>query len=273
MFHPPTPIVILEPIETVAGHTSPPTINNIPLCSSQTLTDKTFCLQPLSSSQPLNTALKSSSRIPLRLNENQPHQKIDIEIVTEDGIMLHNAGFKTIVEDKENINIKLTDSTKILIIGDSNLRNTDANSFTPVWHIICIPGAKLDLISEIIKRLPTSLQLTDIIITGGICDSNTTQAPIGKCLTTIDRLKVRKHFLGLSWNRRILSSQQTNNLTHINTFAQHDDNTNYITPPLNISIKEDGYHLRPNSVKLITETLIKHMERFLCQVSQELNRN
>jgi hypothetical protein len=181
-----------------------------------------------------------------------------------------NIGAKTIIEDKNNINIALTDNTKILLLGDSNLRKVDPKCFNPDWHIICIPGANLDLTCNFIQELPVSLKLTDIIITAGICDSSNTRAPIGKCLTALDRLNVRKHFLGLSWNSRTLSRQQSNNLSRINTFAECDESTHYIKPPVNTSFSDDGIHLQFKSVKLITDKIWEHMEPFLCLVPQKV---
>jgi hypothetical protein len=200
------------------------------------------------------------------------HQKITIVVDALDANNISNIGSKTIVEDKNNINIELTDNTKVLIIGDSNLRKMDAKLFNSDCHIICIPGANLDLINNIMQELPVALTLTDIIITAGICDSNNTQAPIDKCLAAVNRLKVRKHFLGLSWNTRILSRQQSKNLSRINNFAESDESTNYIKPPINLYFAEDGIHLQMKSVKLITDKILQHMERFLCQNSLRIGK-
>ena len=249
------------------GHNAPFLDNNI-FSASQTFSDNLFCSMPVNLSQPLPPYRKQNVRRALLSDKTVPELKIKISIIAADVNSNLNIGAKTTVENKLNIDLTLTDNTKILIIGDSNLRQMDANLFNPDWHIICIPGANLELVCMLLKELPVSLKLTDIIITAGVCDSKQSEAPILKCLNVLDRFKVRKHFLGLSWNLNVLSRQQSKNLTHINNIAELDNTTNYIKPPLNINFATDGIHLDPNSVKLITDKIWFHMERFLCPVPQ-----
>ena len=264
---PPTPLQMNSP-PTPTEFDAAPTENTSPnLFASQTFANNAVRLPRVSSSQPLPNVRNAKARRSL-LPVKTVHQQVKISVHPLDSNIKSTIGSKTIIEDKTNINIELTENIKILIIGDSNLRNMEAKLFNPDWHILCIPGGNLDLICSIIEQLPNSLQLTDIIVTAGYCDLDDERPPIEKCLTALNRIKVRKHFLGLSCNTRALSPQQQKILTRINDFAANDDSTNYIKPPLKISFMDDGIHLRPISVKLITDSLWQHMERFLCQASK-----
>ena len=72
--------------------------------------------------------------------------------------------------------------------------------FSHEWLIICVPGAKLKVTTDIINAIPNSHKLTDIFITSGICDVRNRNPPILKCLAELDRLKVRKHFVATSFD-------------------------------------------------------------------------
>jgi hypothetical protein len=172
-------------------------------------------------------------------------------------------GGKLIAENKHNLNLVLAEDTKILIIGDSNLRKVDERELEQDWQIWCIPGANLDLTTKIINAIPLQHKLTDIIITSGICDLNNRRPPISNCLCAIDRLGVRKHFVGVSFDGRKLSAPQISNLNFINDFAEADLSTHFISPLRSASMDIDGIHYLLDSVKTITAKIKKHIRAFL----------
>jgi len=268
------------PLPTLIEKIIPPGPTDI-LSASQTFAFKTCDVPPVKSSQPLPVEKKSNACRAIVSDDNRPPRpsasatiKIRVDAMNDKDRL--TIGSKSVFEDKNNINIVLTDNIKILIIGDSNLRLMDANMFNPDWHIICIPGARLELICKIIHELPTSLQLTDIIITAGICNSDNPTAPIDQCLNALNRLNVRKHFLELAWDTSVLSNHQSNHLSRINDLASKNENTHYIKQAANITCRTDGVHLELESVRLTTKQIWQHMERFLClnpQKTWKLNRS
>jgi hypothetical protein len=174
-------------------------------------------------------------------------------------------GKKTVINDKYNIACEITDDVKILIIGDSNLRKVDNLLLDKDWHVLCIPGANLEITTAVINGLPVDNKLTDIIITSGICDSNNDAPPISNCLTALNRLKVRKHFLGVSFDEEKLKEKQCTNIRHINNFAKDFKSVNFIPPLQRVHTGIDGIHYTDTSVTLIINKIITHLDSFLCQ--------
>jgi len=172
-------------------------------------------------------------------------------------------GKKTVIDDKYNIACKITDDVKILIIGDSNLRKVDPLLLNKDWHILCIPGVNLEITTAVINGLPVDNKLTDIIITSGICDSNNDPPPISSCLTALDRLNVRKHFVGISFNEGKFKVKQCTNLRHINFVAKEFKSINFIPPLEKVDTAYDGIHHTDTSVALIMNRIVTHIDSFL----------
>jgi hypothetical protein len=185
----------------------------------------------------------------------------------------HNLCSKTVVENKQNISVEITEGTKILIIGDSNLRNTDVKDFSQDCHIICIPGGNLEITTAFVNAIPVGLNLSDILITSGMCDlsAKSTSQAIKDCLSSLDRLNVRKHFMGISLDEKKVSRAHIANLKVINNFAKNDKTTYFISPLENVRVANDGVHYTLASVKLISDKISHHLERFLCPRSFALD--
>jgi hypothetical protein len=188
----------------------------------------------------------------------------------EDGAKMF--GKKSIIENKHNINVKISEDTKILVIGDSNLRHIDIKQIDKSWHIICIPGANLELTTSIINAIPLTHQLTDIIITSGMCDRDNKTPHVQNCLAALDRLTVKKHFMGVSFDEKKCSRQQTINIKRINDTAKADVTTIFISPLKHVLMNLDGVHYKISTVRIILARLISHMKLFLCQTSPSSRR-
>src|SRR3989442_13598940 len=113
--------------------------------------------------------------------------------------------------------IKFQATTKVLVIGDSNLRLIEIEKrkgrIPRNWTIICIPGANLSLINKLLLELPKkSPIITDIIISAGMCDNNNTTPQLTTTLNTALSLKKRIHFQGIVINDKTLQDTQIKNL-------------------------------------------------------------
>ena len=178
----------------------------------------------------------------------------------------HPSCCKTVVDNKQNISVEITTDTKILIIGDSNLRNTELKDFSQVCHIICIPGANFEITTAFVNAIPVGLNLTDILIASGMCDlsAKSTSQAIKDCLSSLDRLGVRKHFMGISLDEKKVSHAHIANLRVINNFAKADKTTFFISPLKNVRVANDGVHYTLASVKLISDKISQHLAPFSC---------
>ena len=135
--------------------------------------------------------------------------------------------------------------------------------FSQEWLIIFVPGANLEEPTDIINVIPNSHKLTDIFITSGICDVRNRNPPILKCLTALDRLKVRKHFVAISFDQNKLSPNESKTLKWINSIAETDVSTYVIAPLKRVTVADDGIHYDLIAVKTIGLNIRKHLQSFL----------
>ena len=167
--------------------------------------------------------------------------------------------------DKKQAHIKFQATTKVLVIGDSNLRlieNEKLKGRIPKnWTINCIPGANLGLINKLLLELPKKTpMLTDIIISAGMCDNSNTSANLTTTLNAALSLKKRIHFQGIVINDKILNDTQIKNLTKINNNAKQHANTFYIKPPKTFSTTSDGIHYLAETVERIFCSMKMHTQ-------------
>jgi len=167
--------------------------------------------------------------------------------------------------DKKQAHIKLQATTKVLVIGDSNLRLIDNEKqkgrIPKNWTINCIPGANLSLINKLLLELPKKTpMLTDIIISAGMCDNSNTSSHLTTTLNTAISLKKRIHFQGIIVNDKILSDIQVKNLTKINNNAKQHANVLYIKPPKTFSTTPDGIHYLAETVERIFYSMKIHIQ-------------
>lgn len=172
-------------------------------------------------------------------------------------------GRKTICVDKFDIRLELPTETKVLVIGDSNLRRLDTSVMSEDWHVVCVPGADLALTKLFIDALPDKHSLTDIIVTTGMCNLNDDAVDVSPCLNALDRLKVRKHVLGVSFDERKFTHRQVSLLRELNRLAERETSVNYVPPLDGVKTTADGIHYTGPSMKLITQKLVDHMTPFL----------
>src|SRR6266516_5793768 len=170
-----------------------------------------------------------------------------------------------LIADKKQAHIQFQTTTKVLVIGDSNLRlieNEKLKGRIPKnWTINCIPGANLSLVNKLLLELPKKTpMLTDIIISAGMYDNNITSHHLTTTLNTAISLKKRIHFQGIVINDKIFSDIQVENLTKINNNAKQHANVLYIKPPKTFSTTPDGIHYLAETVERIFYSMKIHIQ-------------
>jgi hypothetical protein len=167
-------------------------------------------------------------------------------------------------DDKKTAHITIQKTTKVLVIGDSNLRMIEREKLKgripKNWTINCIPGANLTLINKLLLELPKKTPLlTDIIISAGMCDNNNPSPQLTTTLKTAISLKKRIHFQGIVINERTLNDNQVKNLTKLNNTAKQQTNISYIQPPKIFSTTSDGIHYQAETVEKIFYSMKMHI--------------
>jgi hypothetical protein len=132
--------------------------------------------------------------------------------------------------------LKPKSSTKILILGDSNLRY--AKSDNSKYEIHSFPGAYLLHINKMLSVAELNDSLTDIVIAVGINHRDQiyrthTQPELRKLVSIASKMTQRVHFLGVS-----TPTEPTNNIRDLNDEARTGFGARYIPP------------LPPNHVKI-----------------------
>jgi len=177
------------------------------------------------------------------------------------------AGSVSVFENKHTAHIKIKKTTKVLVIGDSNLRKIDEEkdklNIPENWEINCIPGANLYKINQLLLELPKKTPiLSDIIIAAGMCDNNNSSPQLLATIKTANSLNKRVHFQGIAINENTLNDFQVKNLKHINKLAQQKLKSNYIEPPLNFTTSRDGIHYKTDTVCEIFNSMKTHIAKY-----------
>lgn len=184
-------------------------------------------------------------------------EETDVSTIEQGDFYLH--------PDKKQAHLKIQSATKVLVIGDSNLRlieNEKLKGRIPKnWSINCIPGANLGIINKLLLELPKRTpNLTDIIIAAGMCDNSNTSPLLSTTLKTAISLKKRIHFQGIIINDKCLNDNQVKTLTKINNNAKLHPNVLYIKPLKTFSTTEDGIHYLSDTVEKLFFTMKMHIQ-------------
>lgn len=172
----------------------------------------------------------------LRSNTN------NIKIVQTGNDLIDINGLHTVITSKKNLNITLHGNTNVLIIGDSNLRSIDKRTIPHNVQVICIPGARLELITDILKAFPTSISLKCIIIAVGMCHLEDCTIPeIRPLFEAIDKGRIPLAFMGTSVPEIRLKKSEIDMLHDINAQAMTIFKERYI-PPLRHPVTDNKVH-------------------------------
>lgn len=216
----------------------------------------------------------SDSQIEAYLSDVTQHDESQIESFTSpiylnpiSSCPMSHGEFK-VLKPKKEPHVYVHTTTKVLLIGDSNLRNigTDITSseIPSNWTINCIPGTNLYLVNKMLLELPKkNPMLTDIKIAARILDSNSSDSHLTTLLNTAKGLKKPIHFQGIAINERAFSSTQKINLSKINKEAQRCLQSNYISPPVNFVTSTDGIHYSTETVLQIFNSRKSYIEKTL----------
>ena len=169
---------------------------------------------------------------------------------------------------KSNWALKSRPSTRILVIGDSNLalgktRGTD-------YEIQAYPGAYFSHMTQILSSAVLGDAVTDIVVAAGINHRGwdfkiSTLPDLRKLHSVASTMKQRVHFLGVS--SQLSNVSERDNIRYINKEAQERFGSEMFIPPLppgQVCVGSDGIHHDVGTVSKILESIMKHVGQSGC---------
>jgi len=164
--------------------------------------------------------------------------------------------------NKHNVQVKINDVCRVLVIGDSNLRGMTA--LPEDYQIECIPGAHLDMIARTIVRMNIPDGVQHIVIAAGINDRDedrtTALNGLTQCLRAASETNATAHFLGVSFPDSMHESA-AETLNAINERARSTYKRNYI-PALRtdeVTTKRgDSVHYDRDTCAAIQDKIVAH---------------
>jgi hypothetical protein len=150
----------------------------------------------------------------------------------------NNKGKITVHKEGQNFALNLDSTVTTLIIGSSNLRSTPETDINLDNHIVCIPGANLQYVTAVVKKLNEHIikgelgNLQHVVVTTGLNNRDDAELPpIADQLNALDKLEggVAGIYMGISVNKDRLTELQNHNVEFINNEGITRENR-YIEP-------------------------------------------
>jgi hypothetical protein len=180
------------------------------------------------------------------------------------------AGVHVYTGDKTKWMIEPKPETKILIVGDSNMR--DAPRVPAEWEIHSLPGAKLNHVTSMLRRmkqqLPKDTNLKHVIIQVGINHRSSLTSKyeydLGEISDEISDIGVSSSYCGIAVDCRRLPENEVEKINEINNYVKTVWMNSYIDPlpETEIRIQESdvfGIHYTRETIGKIVNRMVDHI--------------
>lgn len=167
---------------------------------------------------------------------------------------------KTTIESKQELIFTIPDDTKVLIVGDSNLRNTEEELIPDGAHVLVLPGAGINRATKAIKALHQRT-IDHIILAVGLNDRASTMENISEDISfmreTVLVQKRRLTTVGISINQN-LPQHERETMKEINRFLQYNSD-GYIAGRTDVTCREnDQIHYSETTRKDIWASIVRN---------------
>lgn len=170
---------------------------------------------------------------------------------------------------KDKWSLKPADDTKVLVIGDSNLRSADAYRTTPDgWEVHSFPGGKLQHVTSLVSDMPCPPTLEHIVVQVGINhrqdDVETTNQQIARLEQALEGFAVKASVTGISVAKS-LNEMAKRNVVRINQTLKDCRALHYIAPlaenEVVISPTDGmGIHYDGPTIDRIISSMVEHVQ-------------
>jgi len=267
-----TSTIVLQP------DTAPPilrSISNHSIDSGSVFTDRAALVDapiPPCPSVIVQTILPSSDdciqpSLPVIDGLDDIHKKVQMPVNVNSGPIILNPtkervlGGHNIHTSKKATAITILDTTKVLVVGDSNLRL--CTNIPIDWQVECFPGINLNQLTNILNTTnKITPSLKHIIVQAGINDRENIKPDVEACLDAAKAPGVKVHYQGISVSTDCgtkLGSKILANINKINKTARNYIGQLYINPlpPMYVTNTGPGsIHYSPNTCGDIVEGMI-----------------
>jgi hypothetical protein len=167
---------------------------------------------------------------------------------------------KTTIESKKDLIFTIPEDTNVLVVGDSNLRNTEEDLIPDGMHVLVLPGAGILRATQAIKALPNHT-LGQIILAVGLNDRGSAMEKINEDISfmreTVLVQKRRLTTVGISINQN-LPQHERDTMKEINRFLQYNSEC-YVAGRTDVTCREnDQIHYSENTRKDIWASIVRN---------------
>ena len=185
----------------------------------------------------------------------------DSEIITTSQKYL-SGGLFTLVKRDQDINSLISKDTVNLIIGSSNLRKITRSLIPQNTQVLCIPGLRFPLVSDILSNLPPTQKFQHIVVAAGMCHVDDETPPCIKRLFNSLPPQTTEEFgfMGVSIDTSKLNNEQQSMLECINVQGREVFQGYFIEPILNPVTVDNGIHYTFTDAARIFSKIVAFLE-------------
>ena len=180
-------------------------------------------------------------------------------------------GVNVYTGNKDEWTIQPKPETRILVVGDSNLR--DSPEVPVEWEIHSLPGAKLEHVTKMLRRmktiLPANNKLNGIVIQVGINHrssfSSLYKYEMRDIIDEINEMDVQSSYCGVAISSSKRPMTEIQKVNEINAHAKKLWQSNYIDalPETEVVIKNNdiyGTHYTRDTIRKVIERIYNHCQ-------------